>query len=558
MSHRCLAAAAHLAAIFQLTVFSQGIASREVQPTPRPKASGRPFSKFVDISRDAGLTTPIYYGGVNRTDYLTETSSGGVAFVDLNGDSKPDLFFTGGPKDGNLLYLNRGKLPLEDVSAKAGVREPGWASAVAAGDYDGDGALDLLVTYWGRVALFRNRGQAMFEEVAEKAGLPSESHWYSGATFFDFDRDGDLDLFLATYAGLDITRVPKPGENPNCNWKGIAVPCGPRGLPTGRRFLFRNEGGGKFRDATTPSGVNRGAPCYGMTAVSFDVDGDGWLDIYLACDSTASLLFLNNHDGTFREEGIERGLALSDDGREQAGMGIAVGDIDLDGDSDILKTHFADDAPGLYRDNGKGEFTDTALAAGLGVETRMVGWGAGIEDFDNDALPDLFVATGNVYPETATLLPSYPYMSPPLLFRNLGGVRFELIDLPTRASSRGCSFADFDDDGDVDIAIWNRNAPPTLLRNDSPRANHWIRIVLEGRALGAAVTVRYGKRSQVRHVLSQASFYSVNDLRLHFGFGVEAGPVDVSAKWPGGHTQTWRGLAVDREHRLADGQAIPK
>jgi hypothetical protein len=303
---------------FSLTIIlsAQGIASRELRPTPRPKSSGKPYSAFADISQAAGLTTPIRYGGVDRTEYLTETSSGGVAFVDLNNDHKPDLFFTGGPEDGNLLYLNRGKLPFEDVSEKAGIRYPGWATGVAAADYDNDGDLDLLVTYWKRVALFRNRGDAIFDEVAEHTGLPKEPLWYSGATFLDYDRDGDLDLFVATYAGFDLARVPKPGQNPNCNWKGIAVPCGPRGLPTGRRFLYRNDKG-RFYDVSRQAGIPSDAACYGMTAVSFDVDVDGWLDIYLACDSTASLLFVNNRDGTFREEGIERGVALGDDGRDR-------------------------------------------------------------------------------------------------------------------------------------------------------------------------------------------------------------------------------------------------
>jgi hypothetical protein len=232
-------------------------------------------------------------------------------------------------------------------------------------------------------------------------------------------------------------------------------------------------------------------------------------------------------------------------------MGIALGDIDLDGDTDILKTHFADDLPALYRNSGKGDFTDIALAAGLGVETRLVGWGAGIEDFDNDGWPDLFLATGNVYPETASALPSYPYTSPPLLFRNLGAARFELIDLPIRASSRGCAFADLDDDGDIDVAIWNRNATPTLLRNDTPRGNAWIRIALAGNALGAAVTVRSASRSQVRHLLSQASFYSANDFRLHFGLGKATGPVDISVRWPSGRSQSLTAQPINREILLS-------
>jgi hypothetical protein len=510
---------------------------------PRGKPSGRPFSRFADVSRAAGLTTPIRCGGVADTLYLTETSSGGVAFTDLNNDGRPDLFFTGGPEDGNLLYLNRGSLPFENVSEKAGIRKPGWASGVAAGDYDGDGDLDLLVTYWKHVALFANQGDAVFDDVSARSGLPVEPLWYSGATFLDYDRDGDLDLFLATYAGFDPAAVPKPGENPNCNWKGIAVPCGPRGLPTGRRFLLRNDKG-RFTDVTARSGIDAKASCYGMTAVSFDLDGDGWGDVYLACDSTPSLLYLNNRDGTFREEALERGLALSDDGREQAGMGVAVGDINGDGHADLLKTHFADDVHALYRNSGKNDFTDIAVSAGLGVETRMVGWGAGIEDFDNDGWPDLFIATGNVYPNTEASLPSYPYRTPPLLFRNLGGgEKFEQLEgaqagegLGVRASSRGAAFADYDNDGDMDVALWNRNATPTLLRNEAPASNRWIRVTAP---LGSRVTLRYGGRAQVRHVLSQTSFYSVNDFRRHFGVGPSVKAAQVTVRYPDGQEKTW-------------------
>jgi hypothetical protein len=493
---------------------------------------------------------------MNETQYLTETSSGGVAFTDLNNDNLPDLFFTGGPQHGNFLFLNRGSLPFENGSDKAGIRKPGWATGVTAGDFDADGDLDLLVTYWQQLALFANRGDATFDDVTARSGLPNASHWYSGATFLDYDRDGDLDLFLATYTGFDREKIPKPGENPNCNWKGVAVPCGPRGLPAGRRFLYRNEGG-RFTDVTAGSGIDAKAQCYGMTAVSFDVDSDGWPDIYLACDSTASLLYLNVRNGTFREEGIERGLALSDDGREQAGMGIALGDINADGHTDLLKTHFADDVHGLYRNNGKGEFADIALAAGLGIETRMVGWGAAIEDFDKDAWPDLFIATGNVYPNTEARLPAYPYRTPPLLFRNLGdGSKFEQLftgqagePIATPASTRGAAFADYDNDGDIDIALWNRNAPPALLRNDAPGVNQWIRLHAP---LGSRIEIRYGGRAQVRYVLSQASFYSVNDQRVHFGLGRAIESVDATVTFPSGAKRSFARLATNREHRLRD------
>ena len=268
---------------------------------------------------------------------------------------------------------------------------------------------------------------ARSRDVTEKAGLRQDAVRYgSGCTWVDYDRDGHLDLFVANYLDTTLEKLPKPGENADCHWKGVPVNCGPRGLPTGFVQLFHNNGDGTFTDVSRQSGRRRRRRrSYPMTAVAADFDNDGWPDIYVACDSTPSLLFRNKHDGTFREEGLERGVALSEDGMEQAGMGVGVGDYDLDGNLDIFKTHFADDTNVLYRNDGKGNFDDVTIRAGLGVETRYVGWGAGMVDLDNDGFPDLFVVTGSVYPEVERKLPAYPFRTPRLVFRNLGDGRFE-------------------------------------------------------------------------------------------------------------------------------------
>jgi hypothetical protein len=325
------------------------------------------------------------------------------------------------------------------------------------------------------------------------------------------------------------------------------VNCGPRGLPPGVHSLYRNSGKGTFTDDSEASGIGRARGSYGMSVVAADFDNDGWPDIYLACDSTPSLLFMNNHDGTFREEALVRGVALSEDGQEQAGMGIGIGDYNLDGVLDLFKTHFADDTHVLYRSDPRGNFVDVTNVAGLAVETRFVGWGAGMVDLDNDGLPDLFLVTGNVYPEIERQLPAYPLKTPRVVFRNLGDGRFEeLIEeagpgVAAAHTSRGCAFGDFDNDGDIDVLIVNLNEPPSLLRNDVTGGRHWLKVQLVGTvsnrsALGARVIARYAGRTQAQEVVSQSGFYSVNDRRLHFGLGT-ATHADLEIRWPRGTVQ---------------------
>lgn len=548
-----------------------------MRPIPRGEPSGIPFgARFVDVAGEAGLRRPTIYGEPDRKDYIVETIGGGAAWLDYDGDGWLDLLFLGGtrfdqpPSESSLqLHRNRGDGTFEEETAAAGMERVGWASGATVGDVDNDGDPDVFVTFWGQNALYVNRGDGTFEDATRGAGLlDSDTRWGSGATFLDYDRDGLLDLFVANYLHFDPETTPGRGSGANCRWKGVLVNCGPRGLPQGRYSLYRNLGSGAFEDVTEASGIGRSEPGYGMTAVAADLDGDGWVDLYIACDGTPSLLFRNQGDGTFREEGLERGVALSEDAMEQAGMGVGIGDYDLDGDLDLFKTHFSDDTNVLYRNDGAGVFDDLTIEAGLGVETRFVGWGAAIADLDNDGLPDLAYVTGSVYPEVEAHLPHYPYKTPNVVFRNLDGERFEeLIEaagpgFAAAHSSRGAAFGDYDNDGDIDIAVVNLNEPPALLRNDSPGDNGWIQLLLRGApgrsnrsAIGARAVLRYGDRIQARAVTAQSSFYSVDDPRLHFGLGDER-RAEVTIRWPSGATDTVPDLAANAAYVIEEGTGL--
>ncbi|MEP7341149.1 MAG: CRTAC1 family protein [Acidobacteriota bacterium] len=543
--------------------------------------SPRPPATFVDVAAQAGLTQPIVYGGVESKRFIIETNGCGVAFYDYDNDGWLDVLTLNGTtleqyRDGqkaaagNLpttrLYKNNRNGTFTEVTAKAGFTKTGFASGLCIGDFDGDGFDDLFVTYWGANVLYHNNGNGTFTDVTKKAKLDFEGiRWGSGSSFIDYDRDGDLDLFVSNYLTFDLNNASEPGKGANCAWKGIPVNCGPKGLPFARNWLYRNNGDGTFTDISEASGISKVTGRYPMSVAAADFDEDGWIDLYVACDSTASIFYRNNRNGTFTDVALESGAAYNEDGQPQAGMGLGIGDFNRDGHLDIFKTHFADDTPVLYRNSGKGMFEDVTLAAGFGAATKYISWGAGMPDVDNDGWPDIFWVTGNVYPEVEKHFKQYPHRSPRQLFRNLGNGRFEDVTvqsgpgLTTPHSSRGCAFGDFDNDGDTDVLVMNMNEPPSLLRNDQASGNHWLKVKLVGvksnrTGLGARVVVTVGERKQAQTVLSQTSYYSHDDLRLHFGLSDKMKADRVDVYWPSGQVDSLKDVKADQVVSIKEGK----
>jgi hypothetical protein len=555
---------------------AQDMGRRTVKPLPRGKPSGLPFpAHFTDVAAEAGLTHPVIYGGLQHKNYIYETVGCGVAFLDYDTDGWLDIFVLCGmrvdehiPGATNRLYKNNRDGTFTDVTEKAGLVRTGWASGVTVGDYNNDGFEDIFVTYYGQNVLYRNNGDGTFTDVTKQAGLlyEGDTRWGSGCTFFDYNRDGYLDLYVANYVDLSVGKIPKPGENLLCTYKEVPVNCGPRGLAMPRNYLYQNHGDGTFREVTAQSGALKAERTYSMTTVAADFNNDGWTDLYVASDSTPSLLFLNQHNGTLSEEGVERGVALSEDGQEQAGMGVAVGDFNLDGNLDIFKTHFSDDTNILLRNDGAANFTDITIASGFGVETRYTCWGTGFADLDNNGWPDLAVVTGSVYPEVEARFPDYPLKTPRFIFRNLGNGTFEELmeeagpGIAAAHCSRGCAFGDFDNDGDVDMVVINLNEPPSLLRNDLKGDQNWLKVFLVGTksntsAIGSRVLVKYGGKLQAQAVTGQSSFYSVNDRRLHFGLGKNT-RADLEIHWTNGLVERFTGIESNQLVTAKEGQGI--
>jgi hypothetical protein len=450
------------------------------------------------------------------------------------------------------------------VTTRAGLAQSGWGQGACAGDYDNDGREDLFVTYWGQNRLYRNKGDGTFEDATNRAGLTSaRTRWGAGCALFDYNRDGLLDIIAANYIDLDLASTPVP-ESGLCRYKGIPVACGPPGLPGGKNVLYRNLGNGTFEDVSDKSGISRPRGTYGLGVATVDFNDDGWVDVYVANDSNPSALYVNNRDGTFTDVGITAGCAYSQDGKPQAGMGIAVGDYDRNGTLDIFKTNFAGDTSTLYANTGNGLCEDRTFAAGIGLNTRWLGWGVGFLDLDSDGWLDLFLVNGHVYPEVERIKTEAGYKQRKVVYRNLRNGRFadvtEQLGDPVTVpkAGRGAAFADFDNDGDIDIVVNNVHDAPDLYRLDQTGERHWIALKLVGTqsnrsAIGARVRLVTAEGAQLQEVRGGGSYYSQNDLRVHFGLGGARAIERIEVRWPNGREETWTELPIDRLHTLKEG-----
>ncbi len=549
--------------------------------TPAVKISD-PGVRFVDVAREAGLNAKTIYGGLKKNKYLLETTGCGVAFYDYDNDGWLDIFLVNGSRlEGfptgqaptSHLFRNNRDGTFTDVTMKAGVGHSGWGQGVCIGDYDNDGYEDLFVSYYGKNVLFHNNGNGTFTDVSEKAGVAGKGiRWGSGCAFIDYDRDGHLDLFVANYIDLDLATAPVPESGP-CLYKGVMVACGPPGLKGSKNILYHNNGNGTFTDVSEAAGITHTDGIYGLGVVTADLDNDGWPDIYVANDSTASTLYQNLKNGRFEDVAIAAGAAFSPDGKPQAGMGVAAGDYLHKGALDIIKTNFAGDTHSLYLNDGKGSFDDATYTSGLGINTKYLGWGCGFIDFDNDGWLDILICNGHVYPEVEQLTTEAAYSQRKLLYRNLRNGKFEDISLQAgpgiteESSARGCAFGDFDNDGDIDVVINNVNALPALLRCDSRLSNNWIKVRTIGTksnrsGIGARLLCVTGagkdEMRQIDEVRSGGSYYSQNDLRIHFGLGKAEKVSLLEIRWPSGAVQTLKEIGVNQLIYVKEGEGIVK
>jgi enediyne biosynthesis protein E4 len=582
--------------------------SYEAPARPAPKGAPSPVTgtplgvQFVDVAKQAGLNVETIFGGEHRNKYLLETTGCGAAFFDYDQDDWVDIFLVNGwrlegfPKGHEPvchLFKNNRDGTFTDVTLKAGLARSGWGQACCVGDYNNDGWNDLFVSYYGQNALFRNNGNGTFKDVTKEAGLLQDRlRWNSGCTFLDYDKDGHLDLFVGNYIDFDVKTAPLP-EDANCTYKGIQVACGPPGLEGGKNILYRNNGDGTFTDVSAKAGMNGTLGTYALSCAAADLDNTGWPNIYVANDSTSATYYVNQTDGTFKDQAIEAGVAYSPDGKPQAGMGVSIGDYNRDGMLDIVKTNFAGDTDSLYMNLGDGSFDDRTYQAGLGINTRLLGWGVSFIDIDNDGWLDILVANGHVYPEVDGTQVDASYAERKYLYRNLRNGQFEDVSLlggsgiTAEAKARGFAVGDFDNDGDLDAVVNCVNAVPQLLRCDSTLKRSWVKIRLVGSksnrtGIGARIkvvaktvnseqmTVDSGSATseltteapaalkQIEEVRSCNGYYSASDLRIHFGLG-EAKKVDlVEIKWPSGVVDSLKDLDVNRLYVVEEGGKILK
>jgi hypothetical protein len=543
------------------------------QLVPSQQAASQ-FPQLVDITDSTGIK----FEHLSSSDkkYIVESMAGGVALIDYDRDGLPDIYFTNAPtvdmalagkKARSALYHNNGDGTFTDVTDKAGVGYPCFAMGAAVGDYNNDGWPDLLVTCLGGVVLYRNNGDGTFTDATKQAGL-KDTQFATGAAFGDYDGDGWVDLFVSHYVDFHLDDLPKFGSSKTCQYHGLAVQCGPRGLKGAGDLLFHNNGDGTFTDVSKVAGVDDPHGYYGLGAVWSDFANDGLLDLFVANDSTPNFLYRNDGKGHFTEIGFLAGTAVSQDGSEQAGMGVALGDYLHTGHLSLFVTHFSEEYAALFRNDGAMSFTDVSFHAGVAAPTiPYVGWGTAFFDFDNDGWPDLFLVNGHVYPQVDTLDVGARYREPKLLFlnqhdgtfRNISGLAGTAIQMPQ--VSRGAAFGDLFSDGRVDIVVENLDGKPMILREEGGNHNHWIGFELAGTkanrlALNARIKAIAGELIQVDEVRSGGSYLSQNDLRIHFGLGTHDHLDRAEVLWPSGKTETLTNLAADRFYAVKEGEGV--
>jgi hypothetical protein len=553
---------------------------------------------FEDVTDKTALASFKHRSGEAAKDYIVETPSGGVAVFDYDGDGLPDIYLVNGSTFAAMqgkekppraaLYHNLGNWKFEDVTDKAGVANERWGFGVAVGDYDNDGRPDFYVGNWGVSRLYHNNGDGTFTDVAEKLGVARKG-WSTGATWGDYDGDGRLDLFVPGYADFDVNDLPpnpsnaaKPGNVGQnfCQFRGVPVMCGPRGLKGEGDTLYHQRADGKFEDVSVKAGVSDPEKYYGFSSAFVHADDDDLLDLVVVNDSTPKQLYINKGDGTFEEVGYPSGVALNENGREQAGMGLAVGDYDNDGRVDFHITNFSDDSNVLYRNEGSGNFTDITFQVGLGELTiPFLGWGTSFLDFDNDGWKDILVANGHVYPAVDKYQWGTSFAQQMLLFQNVGRTRggkeervFERVPaapgsaLATPACARGLAVGDFDNDGRTDAVVNALDSHPMLIRNITKTSSHWLTLRLIGNvakksprdATGAIAYLTTGRLRQRLDVVSGAGYASQNDARLHFGLGAAARVDKLEIEWPDGTLETVDVPAVDQILTITEGKGITK